>query len=199
VYAGILLGTGPQVDPGFSGKLSCPLYDLTNVDILITRGEDFATIDFEKTTELLAAQPTWEEKKAKIDKAKDKEIVSVAGEAWSFYRLPPMKPLNWTKPYKIVSSLIEMRDEVKTWRRLGVGAVIAFFGLTLSLLSFGANIYRQNTEMSRQLADYKNELEKATQRVSNVEKDLDRFSRTATQSSPPAVVRDSAPHKVGSH
>lgn len=32
IYRGILLGTGPLVDPGFYGKLSIPLHNLTNND-----------------------------------------------------------------------------------------------------------------------------------------------------------------------
>ena len=48
VYKGILLGTGPQVEPGYSGYLSCPLYNLTDRPIEIHFLEDFATIDFER-------------------------------------------------------------------------------------------------------------------------------------------------------
>src|SRR5260370_930624 len=54
VYKGILLGTGPQVEPGYCGYLSCPLYNLTNSPIRITYREDFATIDFERTRKIPA-------------------------------------------------------------------------------------------------------------------------------------------------
>src|ERR1700722_19097533 len=50
VYKGILLGTGPQVEPGYRGYLSCPLYNLTDRQIKIEYAQDFATIDFERTT-----------------------------------------------------------------------------------------------------------------------------------------------------
>src|SRR5260370_2432098 len=62
VYDGILLGTGPQVDPGYFGFLSCPLYNLTNSDITIRREQPFATIDFEKTTNFLTGQSLVEKK-----------------------------------------------------------------------------------------------------------------------------------------
>ena len=192
VYAGILLGTGPQVDPGFSGKLSCPLYNLTNVDILIKRGEDFATIDFEKTTTLLHSKETWEQKKAVIDDAKDKKLLKDNDETWSFYKLPPMTALKWQKPYTILSSLIEMKIEVEKWRRLGLGSLIAFFGLTLSLLAFGANIYRQNSDINRQLSDHQNELQQELQRISKIEKDIDRLSSTAAKTPPLPPPPDSA-------
>lgn len=48
IYKGLLIGTGPQVDPGFRGVLSCPLHNISNNPIRIGFGEQFAKIDFEK-------------------------------------------------------------------------------------------------------------------------------------------------------
>jgi deoxycytidine triphosphate deaminase len=50
IYQGLLLGTGPQVDPGFHGRLSCPLHNISDKEIHINLGEPFAKIDFQKTT-----------------------------------------------------------------------------------------------------------------------------------------------------
>jgi len=52
VYRGLLLGTGPQVDPGFRGRLGCPIHNFTDRDKTIEFGDDLATIDFQKTTPL---------------------------------------------------------------------------------------------------------------------------------------------------
>jgi deoxycytidine triphosphate deaminase len=57
VYRGLLLGTGPQVDPGFQGILSFPLHNLSNNPIEITLGSEIATIDFVKTTGLPRVLP----------------------------------------------------------------------------------------------------------------------------------------------
>lgn len=184
VYDGVLLGTGPQVDPGFSGYLSCPLYNLTNVDITIRRGQDFATIDFEKTTSLLVRCSSWEEKKKTISEAKDKDLVRVGNEVYSFYKTPPLTPIQHRKSHTIVSSLFEMREEVRTWRRLGIGSLIAFFGLTLSLLAFGANLYRQNSDLIRQLMDDKNVLHQADDRITKLESDVNRLSSVEKQTKP---------------
>jgi deoxycytidine triphosphate deaminase/cell division protein FtsB len=188
VYDGVLLGTGPQVDPGFSGALSCPLYNLTNADITIKREQNFATIDFEKTTNLLDGL-TPEEKEETIKKAQDKHLVEVGDQVYSFYKASALKPLEHRKSHKMVSSLLEMREEVSTWRRLGVGSLIAFFGLTLSLLAFGANLYRQNADLSRQLADGRNELQQSKDRISKLEADLDRLLRNSNQNTPTSTVR----------
>lgn len=56
IYQGLILGTGPQVDPGFRGLLSCPLHNISSNEIGIEQGERFATIDFEKTTPFAAGE-----------------------------------------------------------------------------------------------------------------------------------------------
>jgi deoxycytidine triphosphate deaminase len=48
IYRGILLGTGPLVDPGFCGKLSIPLHNLTNNDYTFSVGEDLIWMEFTK-------------------------------------------------------------------------------------------------------------------------------------------------------
>ena len=50
VHRGLLLGTGPIVDPGYWGKLCIPLHNLTNEDYPIPRDEGLIWIDFTKTS-----------------------------------------------------------------------------------------------------------------------------------------------------
>ncbi len=52
VYRGLLLGTGPQVEPGYMGLLGCPIHNFTDEDKTIEFFEGLVTIDFEKTTVL---------------------------------------------------------------------------------------------------------------------------------------------------
>jgi deoxycytidine triphosphate deaminase len=55
VYRGLLLGTGPLVDPGFVGKLSIPLHNLTNNDYEFEGGEGLIWMEFTK----LSPIPKW--------------------------------------------------------------------------------------------------------------------------------------------
>lgn len=48
VHQGLLLGTGPLVDPGFEGRLLIPLHNLTNQDIVIQPDEGFIWIEVTK-------------------------------------------------------------------------------------------------------------------------------------------------------
>lgn len=50
VHRGLLLGTGPIVDPGYWGKLCIPLHNLTNEDYFLCENEGIIWVDFTKTT-----------------------------------------------------------------------------------------------------------------------------------------------------
>lgn len=50
VYEGLVWVGGAQVDPGYSGNLFCPLYNLSNEPVHLEFGETLFTIDFVRTT-----------------------------------------------------------------------------------------------------------------------------------------------------
>jgi hypothetical protein len=53
VYKGLLLGTGPQVDPGFEGQLFIPLHNFTTSNVYVYISgihNSFVSIDFVRTT-----------------------------------------------------------------------------------------------------------------------------------------------------
>ena len=49
-YKGLLWVGGPQVDPGWVGRLPCPIYNLSNKPVELKLNETIAVIDFVKTT-----------------------------------------------------------------------------------------------------------------------------------------------------
>lgn len=55
IYKGLLLGTGPLVDPGFEGRLSIPLHNLTNNTYRFKYGDTLITMEFTK----LSPNITW--------------------------------------------------------------------------------------------------------------------------------------------
>ena len=48
VYRGLLVGTGPLVDPGFQGVLSIPVHNFTSNKYILTAGEGFVYFEFSK-------------------------------------------------------------------------------------------------------------------------------------------------------
>ncbi|MDR1584350.1 MAG: hypothetical protein LBS55_14055 [Prevotellaceae bacterium] len=55
IHKGILLGTGPVVDPGFAGRLCIPLHNLTNNDYKIKVNHTFIWMEFTK----ISPHPRW--------------------------------------------------------------------------------------------------------------------------------------------
>jgi deoxycytidine triphosphate deaminase len=49
-YEGLLWVGGPQVDPGWVGHLFCPLYNLSNKEVVLRFGDPIALMDFVTTT-----------------------------------------------------------------------------------------------------------------------------------------------------
>lgn len=49
-YEGLLWVGGPQVDPGWVGHLSCPIYNLSDKEVTLRLEESIAVMDFVKTT-----------------------------------------------------------------------------------------------------------------------------------------------------
>src|SRR5713226_8796709 len=158
VYDGILLGTGPQVDPGFRGTLSCPLYNLTNLDITIRRGEEFATIDFEKTTSFLEGCDQ-SQKRELLSSPDKKDSIEIQNRLYLLFRQKPLDALEHHPKHVLISSLVEMRNEVRTWRNIGLAFAISFFALTLTLLSFGANVFRQTGDLTTEINRTRSTLE----------------------------------------
>ena len=55
VHKGLLLGTGPLVDPGFSGRLLIPLHNLTDNNYVVKGGNGVIWVEFTK----LSQTPFW--------------------------------------------------------------------------------------------------------------------------------------------
>lgn len=52
IYEGLLWTGGPQVDPGWKGRLFCPIYNLSEREVVLKYGDPMFTIDFVRTTEV---------------------------------------------------------------------------------------------------------------------------------------------------
>jgi hypothetical protein len=50
IFDGLLMGAGPQIDPGYKGVLTCPLHNISSKTIEIELCKPFAKLDFVKTT-----------------------------------------------------------------------------------------------------------------------------------------------------
>lgn len=74
IYRGILLGTGPLVDPGFDGKISIPLHNLTTNDYIFKGGEGLIWMEFTK----LSDSNTWDKEDKAIQRIGKLRLFPVA-------------------------------------------------------------------------------------------------------------------------
>jgi deoxycytidine triphosphate deaminase len=123
IYQGILLGTGPQVDPGFQGVLSCPLHNISNAPVHLQLGYPFAKIDFAKSRGLEAARAAGE-----LDNIKtEEELYAAASQLRGEDGKPVLlfNPKNrWRQPIystsyagqkRVKSSLSELQAQIKAF------------------------------------------------------------------------------------
>lgn len=171
VYRGILLGTGPQVEPGFRGYLSCPLFNLTDRASKITLGDEFATIDFERTSNFCRGKSgNWIKENVRPSKENDKlDEVVCDGTRFLLFKQRFYPALEHLPDWDVVSSLVQLSNEVKTWRNIGIGILIAFFGATLTLLTFQNNLYRELRTQDSRLMDMRQAEIGALSKLSSLE------------------------------
>jgi deoxycytidine triphosphate deaminase len=170
IYQGILLGTGPQVDPGFQGYLSCPLHNISNDAVHMRLGWAFAKMDFAKTSGLWHARR--EHQLGDVNNEHDLyahlgtgRLVGLDSHPMRFFK----EAKRWRTPIidagyagsKTVSSSVksleedvlqnrrdvrEFGDEFKRVRRFGLAAGLALFLAVVGLLITLAQLDRSYTD-----------------------------------------------------
>jgi deoxycytidine triphosphate deaminase len=155
VYKGLLLGTGPLVDPGFQGRLSIPIHNLTNADYSFKGGEGIITAEFTKIPVPKYSVPVtaalFEEADSKGERHLD---ASLRSRVYVPYPEPDL--LGQEAPGRdvmafldksgtdqpIVSSLAPLRTTVKNVRRALIGiSVVGGASLLLGFASLAGAIY----------------------------------------------------------
>jgi len=152
IYKGLLLGTGPLVDPGFVGELSIPLHNLTSNTYRFSVLDELITMEFTK----MSSNKIWVKnapnilenyKPNKIPKNRTvrEYIIKALGKNYPF-RIISSIPKAMLESQKKVEKSEKAVEDVKKVANLQVGisiiAVIALvatcFGISLSAL-FNAN------------------------------------------------------------
>ncbi len=189
IYRGLLLGTGPQVDPGYQGGLSCPLHNISDDEIEIRLGEPFAKMDFVKTV------PRDQDVRRQLEGiGSEAELVRWlgSGEAPENLRLfkggePPWREpifgyLNGRRPQ---SSLRQISDEVREnnatvlgLRRLSLLGILAV-ALGVAALVFAA------LQLSDGLSSTKQELQHLRSCVQSLNYRLEQERQRAHSGQPP--------------
>ncbi|MCQ2441110.1 MAG: hypothetical protein MJ076_04340 [Clostridia bacterium] len=84
IYRGLLLGTGPIIDPGFQGKLSIPIHNLTNNEYRFQVNDAIISIEFTKINPMSNLIMKTIDNNSKLSDKYNKKI---------------MNPKLWVKPF----------------------------------------------------------------------------------------------------
>ena len=151
VHRGLLLGTGPLVDPGYWGKLCIPLHNLTDEDYSIPRDDGLIWVEFTKTTanqqgDTSLGRPPLEPAENKNGYWDIREFIERAAR--------PIGGRGVTVPIRSSISKVERRAEsaeknakkAQRWVRGiglvgGLGAIMALVALALGLFVFIQDAY----------------------------------------------------------
>jgi deoxycytidine triphosphate deaminase len=201
IYQGILLGTGPQVDPGFQGVLSCPLHNISSDSVHLRLGQPFAKMDFAKTSGLWRAQDS-----SVLQPIADEDALYAAefadklpGRGDKVVRLFK-KNKRWREPIfspdyagqKLVQSSVkhieldvaksrveidEFGDDVRRIRRFGIAAAVGVLLAITSLLLALAQLDRDYTDsqVDRAAEEFRTDAavqDAANERLRDLEREL---------------------------
>lgn len=154
VYRGLLVGTGPLVDPGFQGKLHLPLHNLTTNDYVLKGGEALVWVEFTKLSDNKIWANEQEEERDRIgryvpfpDNKKDLTLRQYLAKA------APNRPIRSSIPDAIATAeqaATEAKKETTTWGKiLSWGALAAF----VALISLVVSIYSLNASTHNLIGD----------------------------------------------
>lgn len=140
LYQGLLVGAGPQVDPGFKGALSCPLHNTSTQKVVLRFRDPFLKIDFMKTTglrnvnlndvtdETCLYQSTLE--------GYDRERIVLFKRHGQFREPIFFQPA----ARRVLSSLRELDETYRRLRRVNFAALLAYLALIVTLIAMFAGI-----------------------------------------------------------
>jgi deoxycytidine triphosphate deaminase len=211
LHEGVLVGAGPQIDPGFAGRLSCPLHNLSSSRVSLTCGEPFAVLEFQKTTPFAESQ-TWSDGATIDDVRRAGESGKLKGVAGFVCFTFPTKSLN-REPVKryirtglvksslqglshkvaavddlVEGQLTEFRTQLKTVN------VLAFVAVVTVAISMGtyfvgiSNWYRELNENTIQAIERLRQLDEErtalVTQVENLEREVAELKQTQLASIP---------------
>ena len=127
IYKGLLLGTGPQVDPGFRGHLFIPLHNLTNCDTNIYLEESFVSIDFVRTCALQLPKGTPKSEKEFREMYPEKKAIAIRKIK---ERTTLQEYLGTSKPLGSLAAISLTLEKIRfVQRKLELGGLLALLGI----------------------------------------------------------------------
>jgi deoxycytidine triphosphate deaminase len=192
VHRGLLLGTGPLVDPGFEGNLLIPLHNLTSEDYKLDGGTGLIWVEFTK----LSNNSQWRKHEADLEGKKDdyrlfpEEKKNMTAETY-LGKASNLRPIqsSISSAIKDVEKKVENLSTVanqaksesqetekkvnKIYSQVTIGGVVAAIGLFIALV-FGFNsVLSLIQDTTSYLRSSKDDLNKLQEQVNVLQMQID--------------------------
>lgn len=190
VYKGLLLGTGPLVDPGFVGRLSIPLHNLTANAYTFKVGDGIIQMEFTK----LSRNSEWQVSKARTfglykrkwmkEGRSLREYIDRSLEGSSNKVVKCSIPTEVTKlqgeSIKIKNDVKDFKDDIEKRMKqnqfISIATWVSLATLTLGILTYaGTTIYQLgsvHTIKKEQVIELQKQYEQLTQEYDDTKNDL---------------------------
>ncbi|PIW31020.1 MAG: hypothetical protein COW30_00950 [Rhodospirillales bacterium CG15_BIG_FIL_POST_REV_8_21_14_020_66_15] len=163
VHRGLLLGTGPLVDPGFCGKLLIPIHNLTNVPYKFKGGEKFIWVEFTK----ISPHPRWSASQGRSAVQSGKYVPFPDDKNWRkpfqyFEKANDGNPINNAVPDALQKANETSQKAMDRAKQLTWGAILAVLTVILGLYSLFYGSWTLSSDASKLVADFQKEMNGAT-------------------------------------
>jgi deoxycytidine triphosphate deaminase len=192
VHRGLLLGTGPLIDPGFSGRLLIPLHNLTSKDYTLIGGEGLIWVEFTK----LSPHIHWKEDARKNSRAYAHFPTGKRNlEAQHYFnKASNGTPAISSIPGEVKTARDSAESAQRSIRNLTIGASAA---LLLSLVGMLLPTWDLVSSANKNVSDATNTVRNLREDQINLQKRIDALEsefRSLRESKVPSV---SATHEIG--
>lgn len=194
VYKGLLLGTGPIVDPQFVGYINIPLHNLTTNEYVIKKGAKLIDVEFTKLSiknewkfdlsnkKLLNFSPLYSSICMKEEnKEKERTIIEYIKSSLQdndlFFKKDKDKLSVGSSIASYVMQLEEMRDDVntslkdveETKKKTDVSLIIGMITVFIAIVALVIPTWVALSDINKERMEYHNDLNYYQERISNLE------------------------------
>lgn len=200
VHRGLLLGTGPLVDPGFWGKLCIPLHNLTDKPYHIAKDDGLIWIEFTKTSSNpthgrppsntdfpnikamieKAAKPIFEDAAPIAIRSSISDMVEKANRSSEKAANAAQGAANDALSAKgEAQNTLEQADKIRNYNFYAmIAAAVAILVISVAFATFLFNLSNRNVEIADRLSEQAErqrlEIRQLSNQVSELETKLDR-------------------------
>lgn len=189
IHRGLLLGTGPLVNPGYRGRILIPVHNLTNNDYIIEPNDEIIAIEFTKISPISTQVSEYEEL--------DFEYIPNKNEATPDSRVHLREALNSQGTRTVISSMAGVREQFETrtedarraaktaenWVKIGISLpFIVAAGIAISsfllITNVDSDLRSSIKDVDESLIKYVNKLE---EKISELKLDIERLKQVVLE------------------